>query len=65
MNSKQVMKTMHAIIVLLVLFGVIACGVADEKVPVDTDIVDTGNIQDGTVIEKAIDTPDLKNDKLK
>lgn len=47
---------------IILITGITACGAeqAHEKMPVKTEIIDTGNIQDGTVKEKTldIDTPE-------
>ena len=47
---------MRYVLIIAVLVGITACGeTAGEKMPVDTEIIDTGNIQDGTVVDKTLD----------
>lgn len=51
------MKQVYSLLLAVVLVGFAACGeeAPNEKMPVKTEIVDTGNIQDGTEKEKTLD----------
>lgn len=46
---------MRFVLIISVMIGLAACGGAGEHVPVETEIIDTGNIQDGTVVDKTLD----------
>lgn len=51
------MKPVYLFLYVSILLGSVSCGeeAPSEKMPVKTELADTGNIQDGTEIDKTVD----------